>query len=141
MSGFQRRPEDYMSHSATSGTLMRYGAIILISSAVLLVLEIAAGRLIAPYVGVSLYSWTSIIGVILAGLSLGNWLGGYLADRGAGDNAAAVVLLAGGGMTLAILGLLTIAAPIVMTSEWGLLGASFFLVSALFLCLLRCSES
>jgi len=132
MSGFQRRPEDYMSHSATSGTLMRYGAIILISSAVLLVLEIAAGRLIAPYVGVSLYSWTSIIGVILAGLSLGNWLGGYLADRGAGDNAAAVVLLAGGGMTLAILGLLTITAPIVMASEWGLLGASFFLVSALF---------
>ena len=60
MSGFQRRPEDYMSHSATSGTLMRYGAIILISSAVLLVLEIAAGRLIAPYVGVSLYSWTAI---------------------------------------------------------------------------------
>ena len=141
MSGFQRRPEDYMSHSATSGTLMRYGAIILISSAVLLVLEIAAGRLIAPYVGVSLYSWTSIIGVILAGLSLGNWLGGYLADRGAGDNAAAVVLLAGGGMTLAILGLLTITAPIVMTSEWGCWAQVSSWSAHCFLCLLRCSES
>ena len=48
------------------------------------VLEIVAGRLIAPYVGVSLYTWTAVIGVILAGLSVGNWLGGVWADRGAG---------------------------------------------------------
>ena len=52
-----------------------YGVTVFVSSACLLVLEIAAGRLLAPYVGVSLYTWTSIIGVILAGLSLGNWLG------------------------------------------------------------------
>ena len=52
-----------------------YGLTIFLSSAILLVIEITAGRLIAPYVGVSIYSWTSIIGVILAGLSLGNWLG------------------------------------------------------------------
>jgi MFS family permease len=54
----------------------------------LLVLEIVAGRLVAPYVGVSLYTWTSIIGVILAGLSLGNWLGGVWADRGGNAIAA-----------------------------------------------------
>ena len=54
-----------------------YGATVFLSSALLLVLEITAGRLIAPYVGVTIYSWTSIIGVILAGLSLGNWLGGF----------------------------------------------------------------
>ncbi|MEO0719944.1 MAG: fused MFS/spermidine synthase, partial [Pseudomonadota bacterium] len=30
-------------------------------------LEIAAGRLMAPYVGMSLYSWTAIIAVVLAG--------------------------------------------------------------------------
>lgn len=35
----------------------------------------------APYVGVSLYTWTSIIGVVLAGISLGAYLGGVLADR------------------------------------------------------------
>ena len=34
-----------------------------------MVLEIAAGRLLAPYIGVSLYSWTAIIGVVLGGLS------------------------------------------------------------------------
>lgn len=35
----------------------------------------------APYVGVSLYTWTSIIGVVLAGISIGAYLGGLLADK------------------------------------------------------------
>ena len=51
------------------------------AAARLLVLEIVAGRIIAPSVGVSLYTWTSVIGVVLAGLAIGNWLGGRIADR------------------------------------------------------------
>lgn len=46
-----------------------------------LVIEIVAGRILAPFVGVSLYTWTSIIGVVLAGISIGAYLGGKLADR------------------------------------------------------------
>lgn len=45
-----------------------------------LVLEIAAGRLLAPYVGVSLTTYTGIIGVILGGIALGAWAGGRAAD-------------------------------------------------------------
>ena len=44
-------------------------------------LEIAASRLLAPYLGVSLYSWTGIIGVVLAGVMFGNWAGGRIADQ------------------------------------------------------------
>jgi spermidine synthase len=51
------------------------------SSAAVLVLEILAGRLLAPYVGVTLESFTGIIGVILAGIAAGSWAGGRLADR------------------------------------------------------------
>jgi predicted membrane-bound spermidine synthase len=40
-----------------------------------------AGRILAPFVGVSLYTWTSIIGVVLAGISIGAYLGGLIADR------------------------------------------------------------
>jgi len=109
-----------------------YGITIFISSAFLLVLEIVAGRLIAPYVGVSLYTWTSIIGVILAGLSLGNWLGGVWADRGAGEVAAGVTLALGGLFSLGILLLLTLVAPFIEAREMTLLGASFFYVLALF---------
>ncbi len=58
-----------------------YGAAFFVASAGALVMEITAGRLLAPYVGMSLYSWTAIIAVVLAGLSLGNWCGGYLSER------------------------------------------------------------
>jgi SAM-dependent methyltransferase len=51
-----------------------------ITAASVLVLEIAAGRLLAPYVGVSLMTYTGIIGAILAGIALGAWLGGLAAD-------------------------------------------------------------
>jgi len=46
-----------------------------------MVLEIVAARVLAPYVGVSLYTWTSIIGVLLAGIASGAYLGGLVADR------------------------------------------------------------
>lgn len=45
-------------------------------------LELTASRLLAPVVGWSLYTWTGIIGVMLAGTACGNYLGGVLADRG-----------------------------------------------------------
>jgi predicted membrane-bound spermidine synthase len=51
-----------------------------LANGALLVLELIAGRIIAPTVGVSLYTWTAVIGVVLAGLSLGSWLGGKVAD-------------------------------------------------------------
>ena len=47
----------------------------------MLVLEILAGRLVAPYVGVSLETYTGIIGTVLAGIAAGSWAGGWLADK------------------------------------------------------------
>src|SRR3546814_5131158 len=46
-----------------------------------LVVEIVAGRMLAPYLGMSLYTWTAVIAVVLAGFSLGHWAGGRLAER------------------------------------------------------------
>ena len=55
-------------------------ALTFLATACVLVLEIAAGRLLAPYVGVSLTTYTGIIGAILAGIAVGAWLGGRAAD-------------------------------------------------------------
>jgi spermidine synthase len=60
-------------------------------SAASLIVEIVAGRMIAPYVGMSLYTWTAIIAVVLAGFSAGHWWGGRIAER---DTPAALRLTA-----------------------------------------------
>ena len=109
-----------------------YGTTIFLSSAILLVLEITAGRLIAPYVGVSIYSWTSIIGVILAGLSLGNWLGGRWADRGGGERDTGIILALAGVFSLFSLLALTIVAPVLQNSQLDLVSSSFLYVLSMF---------
>jgi spermidine synthase len=44
-------------------------------------LEFSVSRLLIPVFGSSIYTWGSLIGVILAGLSLGYHVGGRLADK------------------------------------------------------------
>ncbi|MDP9020228.1 MAG: fused MFS/spermidine synthase, partial [Actinomycetota bacterium] len=56
-------------------------ALVFCTSAAVLVLEILAGRLVAPYVGVSIETFTGVIGTVLAGIALGSAAGGRLADR------------------------------------------------------------
>src|SRR5262245_47212912 len=46
----------------------------------IMVIEVVASRVIARYLGSSLYTWTSVIGIVLLGITLGNLLGGRLAD-------------------------------------------------------------
>lgn len=55
--------------------------VVFFSAACIMVIELVAGRLIARHLGSSLYTWTSIIGVVLAGMSIGNYLGGRMADK------------------------------------------------------------
>ncbi len=61
--------------------LFGFNLLVFVSSVCVMTLELAASRLIAKHVGSSLYTWTSVIGVVLAGITFGNYLGGWLADR------------------------------------------------------------
>ena len=56
-------------------------ALVFLTSANVMVIELVAGRLIARHVGSSLYTWTSVIAVVLAGVAVGNYVGGWLSDR------------------------------------------------------------
>ena len=76
------------------------GAVVFFTSGSVLVLEILAGRLLAPYVGVRLETYTSVIGIVLAGISLGTWLGGRLADRVDPRKTVGPLMVAGGGLAM-----------------------------------------
>jgi predicted membrane-bound spermidine synthase len=65
-------------------------ALILVLSVVGLTYEIAAGRVLAPFFGTSLLTWTAVIATVLAGFSLGSALGGLVAERDTPTAARAV---------------------------------------------------
>src|SRR4051812_10202001 len=56
-------------------------ALVFFASGAVLVLEIVALRLVGPYVGVTLQVSSSVIGISLAAIAYGTWLGGRLADK------------------------------------------------------------
>ena len=74
--------------------------LVFVTSASVLVLEILAGRLLAPYVGVTIETFTGIIGTVLAGISLGSWFGGKAADKNDPTRFLGPLVAAGGVLAL-----------------------------------------
>lgn len=89
-----------------AGERVRLGdlyALSFVASFAFMAFEMVAGRLTSRHLGSSIYGWTSVIGVMLAGLSLGNWLGGKIADRTRTDRAASWLLALCSALTLGVL--------------------------------------
>ena len=110
------------------------GLIVFAASAAVLVLEILAVRLLAPYLGITLEVTTGVIGTVLAGIALGTWLGGRLADRVDPRRLLGPILVLGGVLALAVIPLVTLVADTgVGPSPQGILifaGSAFFLPAA-----------
>ncbi|MTV25119.1 spermidine synthase [Nitriliruptoraceae bacterium ZYF776] len=92
-------------------------ALVFLSSGAVLVLEILAARLLAPYVGDTLETYTAIIGVILAGIAIGSWWGGRLSDRFDARHLIGPFLVVGGALAF-------LAIPIIDVFGSGMRGAS-----------------
>lgn len=108
-------------------------AVVFLSNSCIMVLELVASRLIAPRLGVSLYTWTSVIGVILAGISIGNYLGGRLADRYASPFFLGVVLGLASLGSLSILALTNALSGSGLSDNLPLVLSVVAYISALFL--------
>lgn len=61
--------------------MFQYVSTAFISGLVIMGAELTAARIVAPIIGNSIYTWTSVIGVILLGLSFGNYAGGSWIDK------------------------------------------------------------
>jgi spermidine synthase len=67
--------------------------IVFLAGSIVMILELVGSRVVAPYLGTSTFVWTSLIGIVLAALSLGYHLGGRLADRGPSFETLATILV------------------------------------------------
>ena len=111
----------------------RGSALVFGASAAVLMLEIIAGRLMAPYVGVSLESFTGIIGTILAAIAVGAAVGGSLADRRDPRRMLGPCLVLGGILSWASLPILAALGPSADTSPGAIVvltAAAFFAPAA-----------
>lgn len=82
----------------------RLELIVFLAGLSVMVLELDGSRILAPYLGTSLYVWTSIIGIILGALSLGYFLGGKLADKKPSFKTLSIILLLA-AVSIGIIGL------------------------------------
>ena len=59
----------------------RLPAVVFITGACVLIIELIATRMLSPFFGNTIYTVSSIVGVVLAALSIGYYVGGRLSDK------------------------------------------------------------
>ncbi|MFC7490717.1 MULTISPECIES: fused MFS/spermidine synthase [unclassified Knoellia] len=99
------------------------GALVFGTSGAVLVVELVSLRLLAPYLGLTLETSTLVIGIALAAIAAGAWVGGRAAD---GDDPRRLLapLLAVSGVVVSLM-------PFVVRGAGELAGPGVFLVGAL----------
>lgn len=80
----------------------RLEIVLFIVNAIYMILELIASRLLSPYFGSSNLVWTSIIGIILLSNSIGNYIGGKIADKNCSKDNLKLILKVSGIMVLII---------------------------------------
>ena len=92
-----RQPQPAAPTTARRGPVT---LLIFVSGAVLMALEIAGSRVLAPFFGSSVFVWGSLIGIFLGAMSGGYWLGGWLSERWPRQVLLNALLAAAGAFTL-----------------------------------------
>ncbi len=87
-----------------------YKLVAFVGGMVVLAVEITAFRIVAPYFGNSIFITTNLLGVILAALALGYWLGGRAADKRPRPEPLYVLMIG----TAFITAIIPFAAPILL---------------------------
>lgn len=104
---------------------------VFICGAVVMVFELVGSRILAPYLGTSIFVWTSLIGVILGSLSGGYWWGGKMADKNPRWEMFSFIILVSslaiGFVAFIKTGFLILLSLLVTNLKWGSIIASLVL--------------
>jgi SAM-dependent methyltransferase len=100
------------------GALARWELLttVLLSGAVVMLIEILGTRIVGPVFGVSLFVWAALLSVTLCALAIGYSIGGALIDRSPRAVQLGWALLLGG----IALGVVPVLAPVVLKATSGL---------------------
>lgn len=90
---------------------------VFIAGACSLLVEIAGGRLIAPYVGTGIFTWAAVIGLVLGALSIGYYMGGRWADQHRSADELGKIFLIAAVATLAVPFLFRLIGPLTLPLE------------------------
>lgn len=93
--------ETVASADSRSVPLLRVAVVMIAANVALLALQQSAFRLLAPIIGSSVETWSTVIGVFLAGIALGSFVGGRMADTGDPLRAVRRALIYGATATAA----------------------------------------
>jgi MFS family permease len=103
-----------------------------VPAAVTLLVEVVAIRLLAPRIGSSIETYTAAIGVVLAGLAVGAYLGGRAADAFGPRRLVAPVLLVSAALVALVAPAIDMAAAMLQPPP-GPIGATILAVAGLLL--------
>ncbi len=95
----------------------RAGIIAFLGGFSVMSLELTAVRLLAPYFGDSAFVWTNVIGVMLAALAMGAWLGGRLADASMTGKRLSILFVVSGLLTACVPLLAQALGPFLLPSD------------------------
>lgn len=97
-----------------------------------MVVELISSRIVAPIIGSSVFTWTSVIGITLLGLALGSYVGGQIADRTDGDKSLPLAFLVSAVM-VSVIPLLAKNTDFITSSSDSILKLNLYLSIYLFL--------
>ncbi len=76
-----RYTKDMIHHSISSKKIIGVLVLSFLASTLIMAYEMVIARVIAPLLGDSLYTWSALIALVLVGMSLGAWAGGYASKK------------------------------------------------------------
>lgn len=107
-----------------------------IEGGALMAIELIGSKMIAPYYGASLYTWTAVLATTLGGLAIGYYVGGILSEKYSNKNLLVIIFLLSGilVLTVQIYGTFIMEITLPLELRLGVTISSFIILTPILLC-------